>query len=118
MDQEEDYFAPLGMSQLDFNSMLRRRNLANLTQHLIEQGRVTLPGTGTSTVPSNAAQLVKVEDGVTNFAEPQVADFVDEDVTRKSSSLSVVGLMRIHRGLRCSLISLAVGLRFRLRGSH
>ena len=72
--QQEDYFAPLGMSQSDFNSMLRRRNLANLTQHLVQQGRVTLLGTGTSSaVPYNTAQLVELEDGGANFAEPLVA---------------------------------------------
>jgi hypothetical protein len=95
MEQEEDYFAPLGMSHSDFNSMLRRRNLANLTQHLIEQGRVTLPGTGTGTstvVPSNTAQLVKVEDGVADFPEPLVADVEGEDVTRKSSSFYCRGI--------------------------
>lgn len=93
MEEQEDYFAPLGMCQSDFNSMLRRCNLADLTQHLIEQGRVTLPGTGTSSsVPSNTAQLVKVEDGVADFPEPLVADFVDEDVTRKSSSFYCRGI--------------------------
>jgi hypothetical protein len=93
MEEQEDYFAPLGMSQSDFNSMLRRRNLADLTQHLIEQGRVTLPGTGTSSsAPRNTARLVKVQAGVTNFPEPLVADFVDEDVTRKPSSFYCRGI--------------------------
>lgn len=73
MEQEEDYFAPFGMSQIDFNSMIRRRNLANLDRQLVEQGRVTLPGT--LTVPSsNTARLVDVEHDAANAPEPLVAD--------------------------------------------
>lgn len=89
--EEEDYFAPLGMPQTDFNSMIRRRNLADLTKQLIEQGRVTLPGVaGTLTVPINSAKLVKCENGVANIPEPLVADF--EDIARRSSSFYCRGI--------------------------
>lgn len=84
MEQEEDYSAPFGMSQIDFNSMIRRRNLANLDRQLVEQGRVTLPGT--LTVPSsNTARLVDVEHDAANAPEPLVADA--EEAARPCSSV-------------------------------
>lgn len=86
--EEEDYFAPLGMSQTDLNSMIRRRNLAALTKQLIEQGRVTVRGT--FTVPRNTAKLVKVEDDVANMPELLVADI--EEVARRSSSFYCCGI--------------------------
>ncbi|GAB7328131.1 hypothetical protein MBLNU13_g00162t1 [Cladosporium sp. NU13] len=82
--EEEDYFVPLGMSQIDFNSMIRRCNLADLTGQLIEQGRVALPGTFTDP-SSNAAKLVDVEHDVANAPDPLVAD--DENVARPCSSI-------------------------------
>jgi hypothetical protein len=85
-EEEEDYFAPFGMSQFDFNSMIRRRNLGNLTQQLVEQGRVTLPGASAVPPSNNTAQLADVEDGVANTPEPLVADGHDEGVARRSSS--------------------------------
>jgi hypothetical protein len=80
---EEDYFAPLGMSSYDFNSMIRRRSLADMTQQLIEQGRVTLPGA--SAVPSKTAKPMDTEHDTANMPEPQVAD--GQVVARASSSV-------------------------------
>lgn len=84
MEEEEDYFAPFGMSQFDFNSMIRRRNLANLTQQLVEQGRVTLPGGPAVPEGNTPAQLADVEDDAASTPEPLVDDD-DEDVARRSS---------------------------------
>jgi hypothetical protein len=84
MEEEEDYFAPFGMSQIDFNSMIRRRNLAELTGQLIEQGRVTLPGT--FTVPSsNTAQLMDAVHDAANMPEPLAAGV--EEAARPCSSI-------------------------------
>jgi hypothetical protein len=85
-EEEEDYFAPFGMSQFDFNSMIRRRNLGNLTQQLVEQGRVTLPGASAVPPSNNTAQLVDVENGVANTSEPSVAYANEDNVARRSSS--------------------------------
>lgn len=79
---EEDHFAPLGMSQTDFNAMIRRRNLADLTGQLVEQGRVIVPET--PTVPRNAAQLLRVENSAANTPELLAAD---GHVARRSSSV-------------------------------
>ena len=80
---EEDYFAPLGMSSFDFNSMMRRRYLAHRMQQLVEQGRVTLPGT--ATVPSNTTLSVNAQHDAASTPEPPVAD--GEDVARPTSSV-------------------------------
>lgn len=84
MEEEEVYFAPFGMSQSDFSSMIRRRNLADLTGQLVEPGRVTLPGTLT-VPPGNIAQLVDVEHDAANTPEPLVADV--EEAARLCSSV-------------------------------
>jgi hypothetical protein len=65
---EESYYAPLGMSSFDFNSLIRKCSLAHLTRQLIEQGRVPLPG---STNPSN--NTIKQQD-VANTPDPPVTD--------------------------------------------
>ena len=71
------------MSQADFNSMIRRRNLADLTKDLVELGRVIVPGT--LTVPSNTAPLLKEHQHVANTPEPLVAD--GDGVARPCSSV-------------------------------
>ena len=38
-----DYYAPFGMSTFDFNSLIRRRYLDDLTERLVEEGRVHRP---------------------------------------------------------------------------
>jgi len=83
-EEEEDYFAPFGMSQFDFNSMIRRRNLANLTQQLVEQGRVTLPG-ASAVASSDRVQLADVKGGGAHAPESPAT--YDEDVARRSSSI-------------------------------
>lgn len=69
-EQEEDYFAPLGVSPFDFSSMIRRRFLAHLTRQLIEQGRVSVPGA--AVIPNTTAQ--PTERSVANTPEPSVTD--------------------------------------------
>jgi hypothetical protein len=81
--EEEDYFAPLSMSSFDFNSTIRRRFLAELTQQLIEQGPVRLPGT--SAAPTDAAQPADMSDDAANIPEPQVTD--EQIVARACSSV-------------------------------
>ena len=53
-----DYYAPFGMSTFDFNSLIRRRNLDELTDRLLEEGRVHYPnasaGNGLASVEEQA----------------------------------------------------------------
>jgi hypothetical protein len=53
-----DYYAPFGMSTFDFNSLIRRRNLDELTYRLLEEGRVHHPsasaGNGLASVEEQA----------------------------------------------------------------
>ena len=90
MEEEEDYFAPFGMSQFDFNSMVRRRNLADLTQQLVEQGRVALPGVSAALSNNNTAPPTDVEDDVANTPEPLVPD--ESNIARRSSSFYCCGI--------------------------
>lgn len=69
---KEEYYAPLGMSSVDFNSLIRKRHPSHLTHQLIEQGRVNPPGS--SDAPNNTAHPAEIESGVANTPEPSLTE--------------------------------------------
>jgi hypothetical protein len=43
-NRTRDYYAPFGMDAFDFNSLIRRRNLDDLIDRLVEEGKAHWPG--------------------------------------------------------------------------
>jgi hypothetical protein len=42
-NRNRDYYAPFGMDQFDFNALIRRRNLDELIDRLVEEGKAHWP---------------------------------------------------------------------------
>lgn len=60
MEEEEDYYAPLGMPSSAFHSLMRRRFLAHLIRQLMQQRRLRV-GNATDTVASHETQSAVTE---------------------------------------------------------